>query len=141
MSSLYRIRWDSNPAFPLCPAFGTADQIAETADRQDEERAGLESVSKRSKSRKEGVDMWHMGDGWGWWMIFGSLMMVGFWIAVIWAVSAVVRGSSAPGRDKASPSDPTALEILARRYASGEISDEEFEMKRRKLLQAGRDSS
>ena len=30
--------------------------------------------------------MWHMGDGWGWWMGFGSIWMVGFWAVIIWAV-------------------------------------------------------
>ena len=77
--------------------------------------------------------MWHMGDGWGWWMLFGTLMMVGFWGVLIWAVAAMVRGpreTSAPGARR----EFTALEMLERRYASGELSDEEFEAMKRRLL-------
>ncbi len=34
---------------------------------------------------------WHMGDGWGWWMVLGWVWMVVFWGLIIWAVYAVVR--------------------------------------------------
>jgi len=77
--------------------------------------------------------MWYMGDGWGWWMLFGSLMMIGFWAAVIWVVAALARRPE--DRVGAPPprAEPTALEVLERRYASGELSDEEFEAKKRRL--------
>lgn len=77
--------------------------------------------------------MWHMGDGWGWWMLFGTLMMAGFWGIVLWAIAALIRGP----RDGAEPGayrEPTALEILERRYASGELSDEVFEVMKQRLL-------
>ena len=42
--------------------------------------------------------MWHSGDGMGWWMLWGGLMMVFFWGAIIalivWAVQSVSRGGS-----------------------------------------------
>jgi putative membrane protein len=74
--------------------------------------------------------MWHMGDDWGWWMIFGSLMMAAFWIVVAWAVVALIRRPpDAPPR-RPPDDEPNALEILERRYARGEVSDSEFERMR-----------
>jgi putative membrane protein len=75
--------------------------------------------------------MWHMGDGWGWWMVMGWIWMVVFWGLIIWGVFALAsrlgRGESAAERE------PSALEILERRYARGELSHEEFEEMRRRL--------
>lgn len=73
--------------------------------------------------------MWHMGDGWGWWMVFGWLWMVAFWGLIIWAVYAITRPRE-PGTG-AGARGATAMEILERRYASGEINDQEFEERRR----------
>lgn len=79
--------------------------------------------------------MWHMGDGWGWWMAFGWVWMLGFWVLVIWAVTALVRRQ--PDRRDAGPRDAhrdlDAREILDRRYASGEIDDAEYERRRARL--------
>jgi len=77
--------------------------------------------------------MWHMGDGSGWWMLFGTLMMLAFWGIVLWAVVALVRGSR-DGAARGARDEPTALEILEWRYASGELSDEEFEGMKQRLL-------
>lgn len=67
-------------------------------------------------------DGWMLGMHYLWWL---------FWVAVIVAVAALLlrrpTGSSPPPRQ-------TALEILERRYAAGEISSEEFEERRAKLL-------
>jgi putative membrane protein len=73
---------------------------------------------------------WHMGNGAGWWMVFGSVMMVVFWVAIIWAVTAVVRR---PPEERGRSSEPTALEILERRYARGELTDDEFESMKHRL--------
>ena len=63
--------------------------------------------------------------GWGWLgMVAGSLVMLGL---IVLAARAVQRSSTH------STPNPTALEILAARYASGEISEEEFD-KRRSVL-------
>lgn len=78
--------------------------------------------------------MWHMGDGWGWWMAFGTVFMVAFWLIIIWAIGSLGRR---PPDDAGSPrryDEPTALQILERRYANGELTDEEFEAKRRRLM-------
>ncbi|GAB4390547.1 MAG: hypothetical protein Kow0025_23300 [Thermodesulfovibrionales bacterium] len=60
--------------------------------------------------------------------------MVVFWAAVLAGVAlllwALVRSGSP---DKGGLPAETALDILKRRYASGEISREEFEEKRRRV--------
>jgi putative membrane protein len=57
-------------------------------------------------------------------------MMAAFWIAVIWAVVTVVRRPPAALGRPQPDHEPTALEILERRYARGEVSDSEFERMR-----------
>jgi putative membrane protein len=79
---------------------------------------------------------WHMGNGTGWWMVFGSVMMVIFWIVIIWAVTAVVRRPPESGA-RERRSEPTALQILERRYALGELTDDEFESMKRRLTGSG----
>ena len=72
--------------------------------------------------------------GWGMMGWLGPIFMVVFWVAVIVGVILLIRWlviSSGPSRPKAEDS---ALEILKRRYAMGEIDKEEFEEKRRELL-------
>jgi len=78
--------------------------------------------------------MWHMGDGWGWWMVMGWLWMAVFWGLVIWAVYALDQrtGDHAHRHDTAEH-DGSALEILERRYARGELSDAAFEAMRERL--------
>lgn len=71
-----------------------------------------------------GYGLWGMGGG------FGMLLGLAFWLAVIglvmWGVSALL-----------APRGPTscedALDIVRRRFASGEISQAEFEVARRAL--------
>jgi putative membrane protein len=75
--------------------------------------------------------MWHMGDGWGWWMVFGWIWMVAFWGLIVWAVVTVI--SRLGGQPRRSEGTRTSLEILEERYARGEISHEEFEERRRRL--------
>lgn len=79
--------------------------------------------------------MWHMGDGWGWWMIFGWIWMIGLIAVVVWAVTSLTRTGT--GREPArwQKTKETSLEILERRYAAGELSDEQFERMRRQLRQ------
>lgn len=52
-------------------------------------------------------------------------MMMGFWVLAI-ALIAWGVASLRPGQ-QSSPKDDTPVDILKRRYASGEISQEEFE--------------
>jgi putative membrane protein len=76
--------------------------------------------------------MWHMGDGWGWWMGFGSIWMVGFWAVIIWAV-LTLRARWTGEQERVITDGNTALEILERRYARGELSDEQYEAMRARL--------
>ncbi len=81
----------------------------------------------------------------GWWGGFGG---IGLWLMplimmvvvglIIWGIVVLVRrtawagGSGWGGGSTASPD--SALEILKRRYARGEISPEEFAERKKNLL-------
>jgi putative membrane protein len=72
------------------------------------------------------------GDGWGW--IWGGLMMLIFWGGLVALVVFLVRGFAAgPSRGQQTRSEPDAREILAERFARGELSEDEFEQRRRVL--------
>jgi putative membrane protein len=66
----------------------------------------------------------------GSWAVFGMVMMIVFWGAVIavavWAIESFRPRESQSRRE-------TPLAIAERRYAAGEISREEFEQIRRDL--------
>ena len=78
--------------------------------------------------------MWHMGDGWGWWMLFGWVWMVVFWGLIVWGVYSLLSHLSGT-RSAAGPGPDSALDVLERRYAAGELEHEEFEERRRRILQ------
>ncbi len=70
---------------------------------------------------------WGHMDGWSWgWMMGGWLTMLLVVGLVAWALSRQPGASS--GQDR-----PDALDILAARYARGEITAEEYEERRRVL--------
>lgn len=75
--------------------------------------------------------MWfgHMGNfGFGG-MLLGGLIMLIFWGSMIAVTVIAVRAvwNSGSGRSGSpSPSDDAAIEIAKQRYASGDISREEF---------------
>ena len=78
--------------------------------------------------------MWGLGyGGWGglgsW---IGPVFMLAFWALVIIGVVFLVRYLVRQGR--ALGHQESALEILKRRYARGEIEKEEFEAKRKDLI-------
>jgi putative membrane protein len=64
--------------------------------------------------------------------IFGGLLGLAFWILLIVAIVALVRGS----RPAAGASGGSALRLLEERYARGEITREEF-FERRTVLREG----
>jgi len=82
-----------------------------------------------------------MMSGWGWawsgWVMY--LGMIAFWAGVvalvIWAIRAVGAPRATPATPPSGPLAPpaSALDILKRRYAAGEIDAAEFEQKRRDL--------
>ncbi|MFQ5795214.1 MAG: SHOCT domain-containing protein [Candidatus Bipolaricaulia bacterium] len=75
--------------------------------------------------------MMFWGAGSMWWMWLWPLLFIAL---IVWIVHAVTRGTQAQ-----LPHPPTertgdeAMEILRRRYARGEISEEEFDQHRRML--------
>ena len=74
--------------------------------------------------------MW-WNDSSGWWFVMPLLMVV-FWVAVIWLAVSVVRGLAArPSGEDGRLERPE--EILARRYARGEIDEDEY-WRRRDIL-------
>jgi putative membrane protein len=79
--------------------------------------------------------MWGYGWGWGYWLGMG-LMMVLFWGLVIAGIVALVRYVG--GTRDASPLRPARgqahpEQLLAERFARGEIDEDEF-TRRRELL-------
>lgn len=80
--------------------------------------------------------MWHTGDGWGWWMLFGWVWMILFWGLIVWAVIAVTSRLTGDRRpERGARSD--ALVILEERYARGEITAQQFDEMRGHILNRG----
>lgn len=80
--------------------------------------------------------MW--GNGWDNWFV-GFLMMALFWggllVLAVLALRAWGRSEHSPGSSE-QPADARA--ILDERFAKGEISEEEFQQRRRVLEHAGK---
>lgn len=76
--------------------------------------------------------MWHTQDGMGWWMIFGGVMWL-LLIALLVVAAITIARSSARDTHPRNGKESDAVEIARRRYASGEISREEFDRIRRDL--------
>jgi putative membrane protein len=72
---------------------------------------------------------WGFPGGFGW---FGSIFMVIFWIAIIIGIFWLFRVFGLSHCYNKSNSE-SLLDILKRRYASGEISKEEYETKKKEL--------
>ncbi len=70
-----------------------------------------------------------MHNGAGWWMIWGGAMMVLFWGSV---VGLIAWGVARFTGQRQSDTD-SALGLVRGRYASGEISRDEFEQIRQDL--------
>lgn len=74
--------------------------------------------------------MWYGGNGWGWagWILM-TAGMVAFWALLITAVILAVRYLTG-SRDTAASSSGAGLarpeDLLAQRFASGEIDDSEY---------------
>lgn len=72
-----------------------------------------------------------MSGGMGFWMIFNMifwlLIIVGIIFLIIWAVNKTREVEK-------KPKEESALDILKKRYAGGEINREEFEEKKKDIL-------
>jgi len=71
------------------------------------------------------------GYGTGW---FGGIIMVAFWIAVAIGIIFLIRWLVVSTKGGVSGSEDSALEILKKRYARGEIDKKEFEQKKKDLI-------
>jgi putative membrane protein len=81
-----------------------------------------------------------MGNGWGmgWMWVIWPLVIFGIVLLVVFLVRGATARDPGHGGEAASPRDPDsgrsrALEILDERYARGEITDEEYQERRRHL--------
>ena len=71
------------------------------------------------------------GYGGGW---FGSIIMVVFWVAVVVGIVLLIRLLVVSTKSGARGAEDSAIEILKKRYARGEIDKKEFDQKKKDLL-------
>jgi putative membrane protein len=66
---------------------------------------------------------------------FGFLFVIVFWVLIVVLIILLIRRliSSSPTRPASPQPEDSALEILKKRYARGEINKEEFEAKKKDL--------
>ena len=74
--------------------------------------------------------MFEMHDGWSSGMGFGMWI---FWIAIIIVIVMILKSISGSGSSSDEKPKEDPFDILKRRYASGEISREEFEQLKKDL--------
>ncbi len=72
-----------------------------------------------------------MMTGDGLWMGFGGGFMWLFWILIILAIVMLVKAGGSSETSERHNDSP--LEILKKRYANGEIDDEEFQRRKKEL--------
>ena len=73
-----------------------------------------------------------MGGFGGFW--FMPIIMIVFWGLVIWGIVALIRGVASPSNTGSSNQADSALEILKRRYARGEITKQDYEERKKDLV-------
>lgn len=78
------------------------------------------------------------GGPWGGWGfgIFGMVFMLVFWVLIIAGIVLVVKWFVEQGKlgGTSGQAGESALDILKKRYARGEIGKEEFEVKKKDLV-------
>jgi putative membrane protein len=95
--------------------------------------AGNAFAQMRGSDWGHGPGMMEWGYGMGW---IGMIAMAVFWIAVIVGIVFLIRWLILSNRAEGhkAHSEDSALEILRKRYARGEINKEEFEEKKKDLI-------
>jgi putative membrane protein len=97
-------------------------------------------VDKAFAQGEGGFGGWGMGPGmmgWGYYGMgwLGMILMMAFWIAVIVGIFFLIKwfARSTGSSPRKGNQEDSALEILNKRYARGEIKKEEFEEKKKDL--------
>jgi putative membrane protein len=80
--------------------------------------------------------MWGWGDSLGGWLAM-VLMMLLFWGGIVALVVFVLRSTNQRDDDRVPAKKSDARSILEERFAKGEISEDEFEQRRRVLERTG----
>jgi putative membrane protein len=78
--------------------------------------------------RTQEVSMWHDMNWHGW-----DGHMFSWWGIIVMGVLIVAAAAIISRAESEQPASDTALDILERRYAQGDIDHDEFEQKRRDL--------
>lgn len=68
---------------------------------------------------------WHDGLGWGDWTLMIA-MMGAFWGLLAWGIVTVLRGTSNARGEHHEPRREDPEQLLARRFAAGEIDEHEY---------------
>ena len=115
----------------LLVAFGVLGLAAGRGAPAALAQAGMPATGMSGGGMMGGPGM--MGGG-GMMMAAGWITMLLFWALVIVGIVALVRWIGAQGAPSPRGSAGTALEILKRRYASGEITKEQYESMKRDIV-------
>jgi putative membrane protein len=100
--------------------------VGEFAITRTQHRTSEEDHVRVTEFLAQSNDWDHMnGWGGGWMWLWGVAMMAGFVALVVWIARA---NSGASGASTPPPRDPTdrAKEILAERFAKGELSSDDY---------------
>jgi putative membrane protein len=74
-------------------------------------------------------------NGWNWWgWALMSFSMIAFWGLVVWGIVTLFRR---PGPDDSRPGRADPEQILAERFARGEIDEEEYQRRLETLRSTG----
>jgi len=85
------------------------------------------------RKKEEPAMMWGW-QGWSWWgWLAMSLSMVAFWGLIVWGIVAIFRGWGGSWR---RPEGREPEQILAERFAAGEIDEEEYHRRLQTLRSA-----